>query len=390
MSYLLDHRLIAEEMELFVFNPQIGAGLLMWLPNGVAIRDELEKFIRELERRSGYQRVVCPHIGKASLYEKSGHLRFFKENMFAPLKGENLAEDYYLKPMNCPHHHMIYAANPKSWRNLPLRLAEYGQVYRHENSGSLHGLSRARSLCQNDAHIYLMEEQLEQELGNILDLQEHCYQSLGLKGYRYRLSKYDPSKPENFEGSLQLWEQSEALLRKVLLAKNLTFYEAENEAAFYGPKIDVQMRIGQKEESIASLQLDFLSAKRFDIVYRASSGKDEHPWIIHRAPLGSHERFVAMLLEYYDGRLPGWLCPVQVMVIPLGEEQREEAALLVKELLQRGIRAKLEESAGSTSTSWSSTQILICPAIRTCVERKNSFMQWMKRLRYLLAASPLS
>lgn len=349
MSYLFDHRQIADEMEIFVLNGQVGAGLPLWLPNGVIIRDELEGFIRECERRSGYQRVVCPHIGKASLYEQSGHLRFFRENMFPPLKGPEDSSVYYLKPMNCPHHHLVFASAPKSYRSLPYRIAEYGQVYRYENSGSLHGLSRVRGLCQNDAHIYVDPKQAEEEIGRVLDLHEHCYKALGLRDYRYRLSKHDPQKPESFEGPKNLWIECESILRKVLERKGLPYFEAEDEAAFYGPKIDVQMRLGQREESIASIQLDFLSAARFDLSYVASSGERERPWVIHRAPLGSHERFVAMLLEFYDGQLPGWLSPVQLYVLPLSEEQNSEARRLVDHLVAAGIRAKLDESMGSLS-----------------------------------------
>lgn len=349
MSYLFDHRQIADEMEIFVLNEQVGAGLPLWLPNGVAIRDELESFIRECEQRQGYQRVVCPHLGKAKLYQQSGHLEFFRENMFPPLKWPEGSAEYFLKPMNCPHHHLVFASSPRSYRGLPLRIAEYGQVYRFENSGSLHGLSRARGLCQNDAHIYLDPAHAEAEIDRVLDLHEHCYRALGLESYRYRLSKRAANRPGDFQGPEALWLRCEAILRSCLERKGLPYYEAEGEAAFYGPKIDVQMRIGAKEESIASVQLDFLSAERFDLSFMASSGERVRPWVIHRAPLGSHERFVAMLLEYYDGRLPGWLAPVQLYVLPVSEAQLDEARLIVEQLVAAGIRAKLDESAGSLS-----------------------------------------
>lgn len=349
MSYSFDHRLIADEMEIFVSNELIGAGLPVWLPNGVAIRDELEKFIKERESRAGYQRVVSPVLGKAELYEKSGHLKHFRENMFPPMSWPDSKDEFFLRPMNCPHHHLVFSALPRSYRGLPLRVAEYGQVYRYENSGSLHGLSRVRGLCQNDAHIYVDPKNAEGEIRKVLEMHEAAYRDLGLSGYRYRLSKHDPKKPENFEGPKELWLQCEGILRKVLVDLKLPFFEAEDEAAFYGPKIDVQMRLGQKEESIASVQLDFLSAERFDLSFAASSGEKARPWVIHRAPLGSHERFVAMLLEYYDGQLPGWLSPVQVFVLPVSEEQLAEARAIVESLLQAGIRAKLDESAGSLS-----------------------------------------
>ncbi len=345
----MDHRQIADEMDIFFFDEQIGAGLPVWLPNGVAIRDELERFVKEFERRMGYQRVVSPHLAKRVLYEQSGHLQCFQENMFPPLKHPEGGEEYYLKPMNCPHHHKVFASVPRSYRNLPLRIAEYGQVYRHENSGSLHGIKRARGLCQNDAHIYVDPRSAAEEIRNVLDLHELCYQALGLKGYRYRLSKHDPAKPNQFVGVREVWLVCEEILRQALVEKNLPFFEAEGEAAFYGPKIDVQMDIGNREESIASIQLDFISAERFDLSYVAQSGAPERPWIIHRAPLGSHERFIALLLEYFQGQLPGWLSPVQVYVIPLSENERQIAQKVVGELVAGGIRAKLDESVGSLS-----------------------------------------
>lgn len=349
MSYSFDHRQIADEMEIFVSNELLGAGLPVWLPNGVAIRDELERFIKERESRAGYQRVVSPVVGRGELYEKSGHLKHYRENMFPPMRWPDSVEEFFLRPMNCPHHHLVFSALPRSFRSLPLRIAEYGQVYRYENSGSLHGLSRVRGLCQNDAHIYVDPKHAEGEIRKVLELHEEAYRALGLVGYRYRLSKHDPKKPDGFEGPKDLWIHCEAILRKILEEMSLPFFEAEDEAAFYGPKIDVQMRLGQKEESIASVQLDFLSAERFDLSFVASSGERVRPWVIHRAPLGSHERFVAMLLEYYDGQLPGWLSPVQVYVLPVAEEQLSEAKEIVEKLWAAGIRAKVDESAGSLS-----------------------------------------
>ena len=349
MSIAMDHRQIADEMDIFFFDEQIGAGLPIWLPNGVAIRDELEKFVKELERRMGYQRVVSPHLAKSIIYEKSGHLQCFRENMFPPLHWPDSNEEYYLKPMNCPHHHKVFASVPRSYRNLPLRIAEYGQVYRHENSGSLHGIKRARGLCQNDAHIYIDPKQAAEEVRQVLELHELCYKALGLEGYRYRLSKHDPVKPDQFVGQRELWIRCEEILRQSLRERELPFFEAEGEAAFYGPKIDVQMSVGGREESIASIQLDFVSPERFDLSYVDVSGNQVRPWVIHRAPLGSHERFIAMLLEYYQGRLPGWLSPIQVYVLPVSEREMKFAERVVAELVAGGIRARLDESVGSLS-----------------------------------------
>lgn len=350
MSFKFDHRLLADEMEIFFLNEHIGAGLPMWLPNGVAIREALEKFIKDLENQAGYQRVASPHIGKSELYQCSGHLTAFHENMFPPINWPEDNSQYYLKPMNCPHHHKIFANSLRSYRQLPLRIAEYGQVYRYENSGSLKGLSRVRGLCQNDAHIYIEEAQVKQEIRNILDMHEFCYHKLGLKGYRYRLSKHDPENKEAFDGQGELWLKSEAILRECIQEKKLPCYEAKGEAAFYGPKLDVQMKMGDgHEESIASIQIDFNSAERFGLQFISSLGKNERPWIIHRAPLGSHERFVAMLLEYYDGQLPGWLSPIQVYIIPLGEEERKVSEELAANFRRHGIRASLDKNEGSLS-----------------------------------------
>lgn len=350
MSFQFDHRQLADEMEIFFFNEDIGAGLPVWLPNGVAIRDSLESFVKNLERKGGYQRVVSPHVGKSSLYKRSGHLRSFDGNMYPPLKDLEHNNDYYLKPMNCPHHHKIFASSLRSYRQLPLRIAEYGQVYRFENSGSLKGLSRVRGLCQNDAHIYVDPVDSKKEILSVLELHEQCYRSISLKGYRYRLSKSDPKQPNDFDGPQSEWLEAEEILRQCLLEKNLPFYEAEGEAAFYGPKIDVQMKMNHgQEESIASVQLDFNSADKFDLNFVAKSGESRRPWIIHRAPLGSHERFVALLLEYFDGALPGWLCPVQLYILPMDEDQFQYSKDIADSLSEKGARVVVDNNVGSLS-----------------------------------------
>ncbi|PIS10782.1 MAG: threonine--tRNA ligase [Bdellovibrio sp. CG10_big_fil_rev_8_21_14_0_10_47_8] len=350
MSYKYDHRLLADEMEIYFFDDQIGAGLPVWLPNGVVIRDELEIFMKRLEKKAGYQRVVSPHLAKEDLYQRSGHLRAFREDMYPPMKWPEDNSNYYLKPMNCPHHHKVFSSSPRSYRHLPLRIAEYGQVYRYENSGSLRGLSRVRGLCQNDAHIYIDPKDAASEINQVLDLHEHCYAVLGLKGYRYRLSLHDPERKADFDGPSDLWNQSEEILRECLIKKGLPFFEAIGEAAFYGPKIDVQMKMGgSDEESIASIQLDFNSGGKFDLSYVSVSGQSQNPWVIHRAPLGSHERFVALLLEYFDGQLPGWLCPVQAYILPIGEEQRAYAKQLSADLEAHHIRSIVDQNSGSLS-----------------------------------------
>lgn len=350
MSFQFDHRQLADEMEIFFLNEEIGAGLPVWLPNGVAIRESLEGFMKKLENKAGYQRVVSPHLAKGSLYDRSGHLRAFGDNMYPPIKGSEEGEHYYLKPMNCPHHHKVFSSSLRSYRQLPLRIAEYGQVYRFENSGSLKGLSRVRGLSQNDAHIYVNPKDSKQEILSVLELHEYCYRVLGLKGYRYRLSKSDKNRPNDFDGPQELWCESEEILRQCLTEKGLDFFEADGEAAFYGPKIDVQMKLNHgHEESIASIQIDFNSGEKFDLSFISSSGESQRPWVIHRAPLGSHERFVSLLLEYYDGALPGWLCPVQLYILPVNEEHLSFAEDIASKLSDNGIRVFVDHNLGSLS-----------------------------------------
>lgn len=350
MSYQFDHRQLADEMEIYFINEQIGAGLPVWLPNGVAIRDALEAYIKALEHEEGYQRVSSPHLAKDQLYQLSGHLKSYSENMYPPIQWPEDNSNYYLRPMNCPHHHKVFSSQLRSYRDLPLRIAEYGQVYRFENSGSLKGLSRVRGLCQNDAHIYLDPNKALEEIVRVLDLHERCYKDIGLKGYKYRLSKHDPEKVENYEGPQRIWIQCESILHEALESRGLPYYEAEGEAAFYAPKIDIQMRMhAGPDESISSIQLDFNSAQSFDLEFINSSGQKERPWIIHRAPLGSHERFVALLLEYFDGKLPGWLSPVQLSIIPIGNEAFEKADQISRVLRRNGLRVYVDKSSGSLS-----------------------------------------
>ena len=348
VSSVIDHRQLADEMQIYFIDEHIGAGLPVWLPNGVAIREALENFIKKLEQKNGYHRVVTPHVARAELYQMSGHLRAFRQDMFPPMKWDEDASEYYLKPMNCPHHHKIFASSLKSYRHLPFRVAEYGQVYRYENSGSLRGLSRARGLCQNDAHIYVEPQQAEDEILHVLDMHEFCYSSLNMKGYRYRLSTHDPSQKHQYDGEQNDWLNCERILRECLIKKGLNFYEAIGEAAFYGPKIDVQMPAASgHDESIASIQLDFNSSVKFNLKYIAPSGQEELPWIIHRAPLGSHERFVAMLLEYYSGQLPAWLSPVQLYLLPVNEQQIEFVQQLKNHLVSENLRVQIDTNSGS-------------------------------------------
>lgn len=358
MSLLLDHRQLAVEMGIFCLDEKIGAGLPVWLPAGVALRDALEDMMRHFENMGGYQRVVSPHIGKRALYEMSGHLKAFSNGMFPPMRVSDdsdrlKAEDYFLRPMNCPHHHLIFGSQLRSYRQLPFRVAEFGQVYRMESSGSLRGLSRVRGLCQNDAHIYVNPSFAREELISVLKLHERVYKLLGLEGYFYRLSKHDPNLPDQFEGSVFDWVNAERILREALLELELPFVEESGEAAFYGPKIDVQMQIGVEEqakyESIASVQLDFNSGRKFGLKFQDENGDSAVPWVIHRAPLGSHERIVSLLLERCQGHFSGWLAPIQLAVLPVELRHLDRARVLHQSLRSRGIRSELVHPNGSLS-----------------------------------------
>lgn len=351
MAFKYDHRELAREMELYFFDEQVGAGLPMWLPNGAIIREELERFIKEKEFRAGYVRVSSPHLARAELYKMSGHLKFYKEDMFPEMKPEFDLSSYYMRPMNCPHHHKIFDSKVRSYRELPLRIAEYGQVYRFEASGALKGLSRVRALCQNDGHIYLDPKNIKEEVLNVLQLHEECYREIGISGHRYRLSKHDPKNFQEFEGDHHKWIEAENILRECLQEMQLEFFEAEGEAAFYGPKIDIQMKFYNEdkihEESVSSIQIDFLSGERFGLKFINEKQEKICPWIIHRAPLGSHERFIAMLLEYFDGQLPLWLSPIQLLVFPISEEGILKAHEIKNKLLEKNIRVVIDHQQSS-------------------------------------------
>lgn len=342
-----DHRKLGAELEIYTISDKIGPGLVLWLPNGTVIREELEKFAKEIEFRAGYERVATPHIAKESLYYTSGHLPYYKDTMFPPmeLKGE---EPYYLKAMNCPHHHIIYKARPRSYRELPLRLAEYGTCYRYEDSGTLAGLLRVRAMAMNDSHIYCTADQIAEEFRGVLAMHEFYYKKFRFKDYGIRLSLHDPAKKEKYIDQPEAWERSEDAVRRILREMGVPFVEAGGEAAFYGPKVDFQMRnlIG-REETASTCQLDFAAAERFDLTYIAEDGKEHRPFVIHRAPLSTHERMIAFLIENFGGAFPTWMSPVQVQIIPVGEKFTEYAKRIEKELFDKLIRVHVDSTAES-------------------------------------------
>lgn len=335
-----DHRRLGRELEIYILDDEIGPGLPLWLPNGNILREELEKLAAEMEDAAGYQRVSTPHIAKEELFLKSGHLPYYVDDMYPPMVGEN--GRYFLKPMNCPFHHKIYASKPRSYRDLPLRLTEYGMVYRYEQSGSLFGLLRVRGAQQNDAHIYCAENQLEQEFMSVINLYRHYFDLFGVQKYVMRLSKHGKAGlGKKYVDNEPMWLKMEAVIRDIMQKHDVPFVEDEDEAAFYGPKIDVQIwsAIG-REFSLATNQIDFVVPERFDLSFTNASGEAEVPLCIHRAPLGSHERFIGFLIEHYAGAFPVWLSPEQVRVIPITDAHHAYAAQVASQLKAYGVRAQ--------------------------------------------------
>lgn len=339
-----DHRKLGKELSIFAFDDDTGPGLPLWLPNGGAMIEELENLAKETEFKAGYVRVRTPHIAKDSMYLKSGHLPYYEESMFPPMEYEG--GKYYLKAMNCPHHHKIFAAEPKSYRDLPLRLAEYGTCYRHEKSGELFGLMRVRMLEMNDAHIYCTEEQFADEFRAVNDMYIKYFKIFGIEKYVMRFSTHDPKKlGQKFVNDPELWKKTEDMVRQVLIDSKIPYVEVPNEAAFYGPKIDVQVwsTIG-REFTLATNQVDFAVPRRFNLEYAAEDGTKKTPLCIHRAPLGTHERFLGFLIEHYGGNFPLWLAPIQVKVIPVTENNFTIAKQINATLRDRLIRSEVDLS----------------------------------------------
>jgi len=341
-----DHRKLGKDLEYFTIIDEVGQGLPLWLPKGTVIRDQLEAFAKEIEFRAGYERVVTPHITKANLYYTSGHLPYYKDSMYPPMEVDG--DLYYLKPMNCPHHHMIYRSKPRSYRDLPVRLAEYGTCYRYEDSGALAGLLRVRMLSMNDAHIYCRPDQLRQEFRSVLDLHKFYYEKFRLSDYWMRLSLHDNSNSDKYVNNPQAWHMTEEVLREVLDETGIKYRTGVGEAAFYGPKVDFQIKnvIG-REETASTNQLDFAMPEKFDLSYVGDDGKEHRPYIIHRAPLGTHERFVAFLTEHFGGAYPTWMAPVQVRIIPVGEKFFEYADMLRRTMHNLLVRVEIDASSES-------------------------------------------
>jgi len=355
MALERDHKKLGKDLEIFFIDEEIGKGLPLWMPNGTVIRDELEKYMREMEFKAGYHRVATPHLAKTDLYYKTGHLPYYTEGMypFMELKEkhetssgavEEVRETYVLKPMNCPHHHKIFGHRPRSYRELPLRLAEYGQVYRFEDSGAVSGLLRVRGMCMNDAHIYCTEDQIKQEFLAVMDMHRQVYETLGISKFYMRFSTWDPEDPkgkQKYVDNPKAWEWSQAKVKEAMIESGLPFIERKGEAAFYGPKIDFQFRtVTGREETASTNQLDFAVPGRLGLSYIGADNTEHVPYCIHRAPMGTHERFTAFMIEHFGGAFPTWMAPVQVRAVTVSDSFNDYADKVIGELRSRMVRAE--------------------------------------------------
>ena len=382
-----DHRRIGKEMELFTFSPDVGAGLPLWMPNGMVIRQELEFLALQEERKDGYVRVATPHITKEALYLRSRHLPYYADSMYSPLDIDG--ENYYLRPMNCPHHHMIYLATRHSYRELPLRIAEYGQDYRYEASGGLSGLMRVRGFCMNDAHIYCRTDQAKEEFIKVMRLHARYYDLMNIKDYYMRLSLPDLDKLDKYVDQPEKWLAALDIIKQAMIESGYPFQEVKGEAAFYGPKIDFEIKsvIGT-EYTISTNQLDFLATQTFGLNYIAEDGSEQPVYVIHRAPLGTHERFTAFLIEHYAGAFPVWLAPVQARIIPISEKVTEYAQKVRQTLFEvpvvngtAGLRVDIDLSAERMQKKIREAQLQKIPYMLVVGEREAAEGKVAVRLR---------
>jgi threonyl-tRNA synthetase len=367
-----DHRKLGKELSIYTMDDQVGQGLILWMPNGTVIIEELEKLAKETELAAGYKRVVTPHIAKESMYLTSGHLPYYADSMFPPMEIDG--EKYYLKAMNCPHHHKIFDAEPKSYKDLPYRLAEYGTCYRYEQSGELFGLMRVRCLHMNDAHIYCTKEQFADEFRAVNEMYLKYFKIFGIDKYVMRLSLHNPEKlGQKYVDQPALWKETEALVRNVLIETNTPFVEVQDEAAFYGPKIDVQIwSVIGREFTLATNQVDFSQSRSFNLSFTNQHNEKEVPLIIHRAPLGTHERFIGFLLEHYAGRFPLWLAPVQVKVLPISDKYIEYAKSVSNQLKKADIRSEVDDRNEKIGKKIRDTELLKVPYMLVVGEKEMS------------------
>lgn len=336
-----DHRKLGKELKIFTLSQEVGQGLPLWLPNGATIRRTIERYIVDKEERMGYDHVYTPHLASVELYKTSGHWDHYQEDMYPPMEMDN--EELVLRPMNCPHHMMVYKNDLKSYRNLPVRIAELGMMHRHEMSGALSGLQRVRAMTLNDAHIFCRPDQIKSEFTRVVRLIEEVYRDFGIQDFWYRLSYRDPEDKKKYVQNDEMWEQSQQMLKEAMDDLGLEYVEAEGEAAFYGPKLDVQVQTALgKDETLSTVQLDFHLPNQFELEYIGEDGQPHRPVVIHRGIVGTMERFVAFLLEYYKGALPLWLSPIQARVMTITDAYHDYAGEVVDRLKEAGIRAELD------------------------------------------------
>jgi len=367
-----DHRKLGKELSIFTMDDDVGQGLPLWLPNGGIIIEELERLAKETESEAGYKRVVTPHIAKESMYLTSGHLPYYADSMFPPMELDGTK--YYLRAMNCPHHHKIYDAEPKSYKDLPYRIAEYGTCYRYEQSGELFGLMRVRCLHMNDAHIYCSKEQFADEFRAVNQMYLKYFKIFGIDKYVMRLSLHDPNKlGQKYINEPALWQQTESMVRQVLIDSEIPFIEVQDEAAFYGPKIDVQIwsAIG-REFTLATNQVDFNSGNKFKLSYTNQHNTTEVPLIIHRAPLGTHERFIGFLLEHYAGKFPTWIAPLQVKVLPISDKFLPYAQEVINTMKKANIRAEVDDRSEKIGKKIRDTEMLKVPYMLIIGEKEQN------------------
>ncbi len=365
-----DHRKLGKELGIYTMDDDVGPGLPLWMPNGTIIIEELERLAKETEEAAGYKRVVTPHIAKESMYITSGHLPYYQDSMFPPMELDGTK--YYLKAMNCPHHHKIFDAEPKSYKDMPLRLAEYGTCYRYEQSGELFGLMRVRCLHMNDAHIYCTKEQFAQEFRAVNDMYLKYFNIFGIDKYVMRLSLHDPAKlGQKYINEPELWLETEQMVREVLIETGTPFVEVQDEGAFYGPKIDVQIwSIIGREFTLATNQVDFAQGKRFKLSFTNKDNEPEIPLIIHRAPLGTHERFIGFLLEHYAGKFPVWLAPLQAKILPISDKFLPYAQEVLAELRKAGVRAEIDDRNEKIGKKIRDTELMKVPYMLVIGEKE--------------------
>ncbi|HED37223.1 MAG TPA: threonine--tRNA ligase, partial [Ignavibacteria bacterium] len=338
-----DHRKLGKELGIFFFSPKVGSGLPIWLPKGAILRETLENYLKDEQRKRGYLPVITPHIGNINLYKTSGHYPYYKDSQFPPIKFEKGGEEYLLKPMNCPHHFQIYLSKPRSYRDLPIRYAEFGTVYRYEQSGELNGLIRVRSFAVDDSHMFVRQDQLKDEVCNVIDLIQKVFSQMGFNEFETQLSFRDDNV-EKYGGDIHLWDKAQQEIKEAADEMKLNYHIEDGEAAFYGPKIDFMVRdvLGRKWQ-LGTVQIDYVMPERFNLEYTGKDGLKHRPVVIHRAPFGSLERFIGVLIEHYAGEFPLWLAPVQAVVIPVSQNSIDYAKKVYRQLIDNDFRVELDE-----------------------------------------------